>query len=116
MSTFEDIRNAIIAGNATPTKAGVTQALAEGADPASILNQAMIPAMAEVGKRFESGDYYVPEMLIAARAMKEGLALIKPKLVAAAVEPVGRIALAVCRRRACNDVLTDEIRTVSAET
>ena len=93
MSTFSEIHDAIIEGNAGQSQASVIKALAEGADPASILNQVMIPAMAEVGKRFECGEYYVPEMLIAARAMKEGLAILKPKLAAAAVEPVGRIAL-----------------------
>ena len=93
MSTFSEIHDAIIEGNAGQSQASVIKALAEGADPAGILNQVMIPAMAEVGKRFECGEYYVPEMLIAARAMKEGLAILKPKLAAAAVEPVGRIAL-----------------------
>jgi 5-methyltetrahydrofolate--homocysteine methyltransferase len=93
MSTFETLFTAIAEGDAAQAKASVVQALAEGAAPADVLNQAMIPAMAHVGKLFECGEYYVPEMLIAARAMKEGLAIIKPHLAAAAIEPVGKIAL-----------------------
>ena len=53
--------------------------------------------MAEVGKRFEEGEYYVPEMLIAARAMKEGLEIIKPLLKAADVKPAGKVAAGTVR-------------------
>src|SRR5512133_1322074 len=52
----------------------------------------MIAAMSEVGNRFEAGEYYVPEMLIAARAMKEGLEILKPHLREANVKPAGRVA------------------------
>jgi len=93
MSTFNEIHSAIVEGNAEQTKAGVIQALAEGTAPADILNQVMIPAMTKVGSLFEAGEYFVPEMLIAARAMKEGLAILKPHLAAAAIEPVGKIAV-----------------------
>ncbi len=93
MSTFETLFTAIAEGNAAQAKASVVQALAEGAAPADVLNQGMIPAMAHVGNLFECGEYYVPEMLIAARAMKEGLAILKPQLAAAAIEPVGKIAI-----------------------
>ena len=58
-----------------------------------ILNQALIPAMGEVGRLFEEGEYFVPEMLIAARAMKTGLEIIKPLLVDSGVEPVGKVAI-----------------------
>jgi 5-methyltetrahydrofolate--homocysteine methyltransferase len=53
----------------------------------------MIAAMKEVGKRFEEGDYFVPEMLIAARAMKGGLVVLKPHLVDSAIEPAGIVAV-----------------------
>jgi 5-methyltetrahydrofolate--homocysteine methyltransferase len=89
----QEIYNAVIEGNAPSVQAAVKAALDEGLDPASLLNEGMIAAMREVGKRFEEGDYYVPEMLIAARAMQSGLALLKPHLVDAGVQPVGRVAL-----------------------
>ena len=93
MSLLEIIRNGVIDGDANAVKANVTKAVEEGTQATAILNDALIPAMAEVGKRFEAGEFFVPEMLIAARAMKEGLAIIKPRLAAAAIEPVGKVAI-----------------------
>jgi 5-methyltetrahydrofolate--homocysteine methyltransferase len=58
-----------------------------------LLNQALIPAMAEVGQRFEAGEYFVPEMLISARAMKSGLAILKPKLVKQNFKSYGKIVV-----------------------
>jgi 5-methyltetrahydrofolate--homocysteine methyltransferase len=58
-----------------------------------LLNQALIPAMAEVGRRFEAGEYFVPEMLISARAMKSGLAILKPKLVKQNFKSYGKIVV-----------------------
>ena len=65
--------------------------------PSVILTDAMIASMAEVGKRFEEGEYYVPEMLIAARAMKEGLAILKPLLKEAKVQSAGKVAAGTVR-------------------
>ena len=65
--------------------------------PGVILNDAMVASMAEVGKRFEEGEYYVPEMLIAARAMKEGLAILKPLLREAKVQSAGKVAAGTVR-------------------
>ena len=62
-------------------KAKVQAALDAGIPAPDILNEGMISAMAEVGRLFEEGEYFVPEMLIAARAMQAGLALLKPHLV-----------------------------------
>ncbi len=93
MSTLDQVRGAIIGGAADEAVAHIAQALEEGTEASAILNEALIPAMAEVGRRFEEGEYFVPEMLIAARAMKEGLRILKPRLAAAAVDPVGKIAL-----------------------
>jgi len=89
----QEIFNAVLEGNAPGAEASVKAALAEGMDPAGLLNEGMIAAMREVGKRFEEGEYYVPEMLIAARAMQAGLAHLKPYLKDAGVKPVGRVAL-----------------------
>ena len=70
---------------------GVTRALAQNIPPADILNQAMIEAMGQVGKLFEEGEYFVPEMLIAARAMQAGLGILKPRLVEADVKSAGKV-------------------------
>lgn len=83
----------VIQGNAPETAQGVQRAIDAGLEPGEILNQGMIAAMAEVGRQFEAGDMFVPEMLIAARAMKEGLAILQPHLVDAGVEPVGKVVL-----------------------
>ena len=93
MSILDTIQQCVIDGYAPQTKALVQQALDQNTAPASILRDALIPAMAEVGKRFEAGEYFVPEMLIAARAMKEGLAILKPKLLEAKVQPLGKFVV-----------------------
>jgi 5-methyltetrahydrofolate--homocysteine methyltransferase len=89
----QEIYNAVIEGNAPGAQAAVQAALAEGLEPSSLLNEGMIAAMKEVGRRFEEGDYFVPEMLIAARAMQSGLALLKPYLKDADIKPAGKVAI-----------------------
>ena len=89
----DTIYESVLQGDAPGTAQGVKQAIDDGLHPGEILNQGMIAAMAEVGQRFEAGDMFVPEMLIAARAMKEGLAILQPHLIDAGVEPVGRVVL-----------------------
>ena len=91
--TMQAIFDGILEGDRDIVKAQVAQALDAGMPPAEILNESMVAAMAEVGRRFEIGEYFVPEMLIAARAMKEGLAILKPRLLEAKVEPIGRVVL-----------------------
>jgi 5-methyltetrahydrofolate--homocysteine methyltransferase len=91
--TLEHIFSSILAGDRDATKAGVQKALDAGQNPGTILNEGMIAAMKEVGRRFEEGDYFVPEMLIAARAMKKGLALLKPHLADADVVPAGKVII-----------------------
>jgi 5-methyltetrahydrofolate--homocysteine methyltransferase len=92
METKEIYQN-VIEGNAPAVQAGVNAALAQGLAADVILNQALIAAMEEVGKRFEEGEFFVPEMLIAARAMQSGLAILKPRLVESGVKAAGRIAI-----------------------
>ena len=87
------IYNSILEGDSVTAKTGAEEALAAGIDPTAILNEGMIAAMKEVGKRFEEGDYFVPEMLIAARAMQSGLTVLKPYLVDADIEPAGKVAV-----------------------
>jgi 5-methyltetrahydrofolate--homocysteine methyltransferase len=85
------LKRAIEEGVAKDAAKAVQQALHAGADPGAILRDVMIPAMDEVGRRYECGDYFLPEMLISARAMKEALAILRPRLVATDVKPAGRV-------------------------
>jgi len=84
---------AIVNGDQKQAVAHVQAALDAGIDPIVILNEGMIAAMKQVGKLFEDGEYFVPEMLIAARAMQAGLALLKPRLVQSNYKPIGKIVL-----------------------
>ncbi len=93
MSVLDDIRASVIKGDAAAVRSGVDSALAEGLTPGEVLNGALISAMTEVGDRFERGEYYIPEMLIAARAMQAGLEPLKPLLVESGAEPLGRVAI-----------------------
>lgn len=72
--------DAVLEGDFDGVKTNVQAALDANLDPNVILNEGMIAAMREVGCRFEAGEYYVPEMLIAARAMQTGMAILKPHL------------------------------------
>jgi 5-methyltetrahydrofolate--homocysteine methyltransferase len=83
----------ILEGQHKVVEAKVQEALDTGLDPRVILNEGMIAAMAEVGRQFEAGEYFVPEMLIAARAMKAGLSIIKPRLALANVKAIGKVAI-----------------------
>jgi 5-methyltetrahydrofolate--homocysteine methyltransferase len=89
----KQIYAAVVEGDATQVKAGVQAALDRGAPAEEILQQALIPAMEEVGKLFEEGEFFVPEMLIAARAMQGGLALLKPHLISDGVKAAGKVAI-----------------------
>ncbi len=93
MAQKETIFDGILHGKMKDVEEATKSALASGIPAGELLNEAMIPAMAEVGRLFEANEYYVPEMLIAARAMKAGLALIRPQLVAEKIEPLGKVAL-----------------------
>ena len=87
---LQELYDAIMDGNRDAAKAQVEQKLAEDVAPGAILD-AMVSAMGEVGRLFEEGEYFVPEMLIAARAMKTGMEILKPELVDADIQPAGKI-------------------------
>jgi 5-methyltetrahydrofolate--homocysteine methyltransferase len=88
-----ELYNAVIDGDAAQVQAGVKAALAQGTPAEGILNEGLIAAMNEVGRRYEEGEFFVPEMLISARAMQSGLALLKPSLVESGVKAAGKIAI-----------------------
>jgi methylmalonyl-CoA mutase cobalamin-binding domain/chain len=76
-------------GNAPSVKALVEQGLETDLDPSSMLYDALIPSLEEVGARFERGDYFVPEMLIAARAMQGALDILRPLLAETGAQQIG---------------------------
>jgi 5-methyltetrahydrofolate--homocysteine methyltransferase len=84
---------AVLDGNADLAKEKVQFALESNLEPSKILNEGMISAMSEVGDRFERGDYFVPEMLIAARAMQQGLSILKPHLQQTDLVSQGRVVI-----------------------
>ncbi|MFN7035771.1 MAG: corrinoid protein [Bellilinea sp.] len=85
------IFQAILEGNQNAARAAVERALEANLEAELILKQAMMPAMQEVGRLFEEGEYFVPEMLVAARAMQAGMNLLKPRLVQAEVASSGKV-------------------------
>ena len=90
---FKEIYQAVLEGDLETTKSLVESTMKTGSSADSILRGGMIPAMSEAGRLFEEGEYFVPELLIAARAMQGGLELLKPQLVAEDVKPVGKIVI-----------------------
>ena len=90
---LKEIYDSTIAGNAPKVKELVEKALAEGVKPGDIITNQLIPAMGEVGDRFARNEFYVPEMLIAARAMQGGLAILKPLLVEDEIVSAGRVVI-----------------------
>lgn len=87
------LTTAILDGDASGVKDNVQACLSEGSTAADILNEIMIPAMKQVGQLYEEGEYFIPEMLISARAMKEGLVILKPHLMASNVQSRGKVAI-----------------------
>jgi 5-methyltetrahydrofolate--homocysteine methyltransferase len=93
MPDLKQLYEAVVSGDAKKTQALTQQALAEGVDPLNLVNDYMVPAMDEVGRRFEANEYFVPELLISARAMKAALEIIRPLLTARGDQPLGRVAI-----------------------
>jgi 5-methyltetrahydrofolate--homocysteine methyltransferase len=93
MPDLKQLYEAVVNGDAKTTQALTQQALADGVDPLKLVNEFMVPAMDEVGRRFEANEYFVPELLISARAMKAALELIRPLLTARGDQPLGRVAI-----------------------
>lgn len=92
-SQIKEIYNAVLNGEQEETLAAVQVAIDAGENAEEVLNQGMVAAMKEVGRLYECGEYYVPEMLISARAMQKGLAILKPHLVQADHSSVGKVVL-----------------------
>lgn len=93
MSIFDDISSAVQRGKKKEVTPLVQQALDEGCDPSDILNKGLVPAMAIVGDKFSAGEAFVPDMLVAARAMSAGVDFLKPYLSTSASEPIGKAVI-----------------------
>ncbi|MDA3960784.1 MAG: corrinoid protein [Planctomycetota bacterium] len=93
MADLDSLKEAVISGDANTAKAVTEAAVAEGIDVQVIVSDYLIPAMDEVGRRFEANEYFVPELLIGARAMKTSMAVLKPLLADSGVKPVAKVAI-----------------------
>ncbi|MBE6938129.1 MAG: cobalamin-binding protein [Ruminococcaceae bacterium] len=93
MSILTDISEALQKGRAKIVSQLVTQALDEGMSPEVILNEGLLAGMNVVGEKFQKNEVFVPEVLIAARAMNAGTAIIKPRLAEEGVEPLGKVCI-----------------------
>jgi 5-methyltetrahydrofolate--homocysteine methyltransferase len=93
MADLNAIAQALISGKANDVKALTEAALEEGIGPEKILNEGLIAGMNEVGRRFKANEFYVPEVLIAARSMHYGMEALAPKLKEAGVKSVAKAAI-----------------------
>jgi 5-methyltetrahydrofolate--homocysteine methyltransferase len=89
MSVLEDMATALMAGKANDVKELVQKALDDNLEPGTILTEGLLSGMNVIGVKFKANEVYVPEVLIAARAMKAGMEILQPKLTEAGVEPIG---------------------------
>ena len=90
---LDQLKEAVIKGDRSATPSLTQNAIDEGQSPATITDQALIPGMREVGKLFETGEYFIPDMLVSAKAMEAAMVVLKPLITAGDYEPVGRILM-----------------------
>lgn len=93
MSIIEEISDFLQKGRAKNVKTLVTQALEEGINPKTILNEGLLSGMMIIGAKFKNNEVFVPEVLVAARAMNAGLEILEPKLVEVGNEPIGKVVI-----------------------
>lgn len=93
MADLDKLYTAILDGDQKTAVAITQEALAEGVEPMDLIMNKMVPAMDEVGRRFECEEYFVPELLLSARAMKGSMELLRPLLAEKGTQPVGRVAI-----------------------
>lgn len=93
MDLIQNIYREVVEGNQKAVKEAVQAALDANLAADVILSDGLIAAMGEVGSLFEQGEYFVPEMLVSAKSMQEGLNLLRPLLVAQGIEPIGKVVI-----------------------
>ena len=97
MTDYAALKQAVIDGKVAQVKQLTQAAIDEGRPAQEVLDQGLIPAMDTVGEKFSCHEFYIPEMLIAARAMQGGLGLLKPLLAAAGGKPRGKVVIGTVR-------------------
>ena len=90
---IQAVYEAVLTGAMANTSGLVQEAIDAGLEADTILKEGLIAAMSEIGQKFEAGEAYVPEMLISAKSMKFGLELLRPHLIAADVQPIGKVVI-----------------------
>jgi methanogenic corrinoid protein MtbC1 len=90
---LDRLYDAVLTGDAEQAVATTNEGLGGDVEPTALLFDAMIPALEEVGRRFEAGEVFLPEMLIAANAMQKAMTILRPLIVAAGVETIGRFVM-----------------------
>lgn len=93
MNDLSNLYEAILNGDNATALEVTKAALAAGTDPGGLVTDYMIPAMDEVGRRFESEEYFVPDLLLSGRAMKAALDILRPLLAATGAQPAGRVVI-----------------------
>lgn len=93
MAILDEIKEALMAGNANKVREGVTKALEDGIPPTTIINDGLIAAMNIVGVKFKNNEIYVPEVLVAARAMHAGMEVVKPLLAGDSLQEKGTMVI-----------------------
>ncbi len=93
MANLNELAEAVINGKASVAKQLTEQALADGAGPQKVLAEGLIAGMSVVGQRFKNNEFYVPEVLIAARAMQQSMQILKPLLAETGAKPLGRVII-----------------------
>jgi corrinoid protein of di/trimethylamine methyltransferase len=93
MAQNQDLYDAILNGDAKKAHAATVAAIAAGVEPMALIQESMVPAMDEVGRLFECEEYFVPELLLAGRAMKGAMELLKPLLVASGQKMAVRVVI-----------------------
>ena len=93
MADMQKLYDAVLEGDARTAVEVTKQALAADVDPLELISGTMVPAMDEVGRRYEAEEYFVPELLLSARAMKGAMELLRPLLAERGAQPAGRVAI-----------------------
>src|SRR5512142_3179341 len=97
MADLSALKASVLNGKRVAAETQAREALAAGVDPVVVMKEALIPAMNEVGEKFTKGEYFVPEMLVAAKAMKAAMEVLRTKLVAGSFKPAGKVVIGTVR-------------------
>lgn len=90
---LSNLYDAVLLGDAVAARKLTGEAIEAGVEPLKLVNEFMSPAMGRAGELFEEGEYFVPQLLLAARAMKSSLALVRPLLAECGGKPLGRVVI-----------------------